>query len=127
MYYAFPTNMAYRVICHPPFLVSSTLPCHPISQCLTLTDPGCFRQLMIREGRWRVKAPFPPTISKTIVSISIISYMCILLGVLGMFYLEIFLLFYSDFNIKSSENSCKNNIFAILFKIHKIRRILMRI
>ena len=39
--------------------------------------------------------------------------------------------FYSDFKIKSSENSCKNNIFVILFKIDikyiKRRRILMRI
>ena len=50
--------------------------------------------------------------------------MCILLGVLGIFQLEFFKNsrfspFYSDFKIKStgSENSCKNNIFAILFKI----------
>ena len=39
--------------------------------------------------------------------------------------------FYGDFKIKSSENSCKNNIFVILFKIvfkyTKRRRILMRI
>ena len=38
---------------------------------------------------------------------------------------------YSNFKIKSSENSCKNNIFVILFKIDfkyiKSRRILMRI
>ena len=38
---------------------------------------------------------------------------------------------YSDFKIKNSENSCKNNIFVILFKIDfkytKRRRILMRI
>ena len=37
----------------------------------------------------------------------------------------------SDFKIKSSENSCKNDIFVILFKIDfkytKRRRIVMRI
>ena len=48
--------------------------------------------------------------------------MCILLGVLGMFQLEFFnnlqfWPFYSNFKIKSSENSCKNVIFAILSKI----------
>ena len=99
---------------------------------LTLSDPGYFRQLTIR-GR-ALKAPL--TISKTVVSIFTISYMCILLGVLGMFQLEFFknsrfCPFYSDFKIKSSENSCKNNIFVILFKIDfkytKRRRILMRI
>ena len=42
---------------------------------LTLSDPWYFRQL---------------TISKTIVSIFTISYMCTLLGVLGMFQLEFF-------------------------------------
>ena len=40
-------------------------------------------------------------------------------------------LFYSDFKIKSSENSCENNIFVILFKIDfkytKRRGILMQI
>ena len=55
---------------------------------------------------------------------------------LGMFQLEFFKNsrfrpFYSDFKIKSSDNSCKNNIFALLFKIDvkyiKRRRILMRI
>ena len=39
--------------------------------------------------------------------------------------------FYSDLKIKSSESSCKNNIFVILFKIDfkytKRRRVLMRI
>ena len=44
---------------------------------LTLSDPGYFRQLTIR-GR-ALKAPL--TISKTVVSIFTISYMCILLGV----------------------------------------------
>ena len=82
------------------------------------------------------KAPPPPTISKTILSIFTISYIYILPGVLGMFQLEFFKNsrfwpFYNDFKIKSSENSCKNNIFVILFKINfkytKIRRILMRI
>ena len=34
----------------------------------------------------------PPTISKTILSIFTLSYMCILLGVLGMFQLEFFLI-----------------------------------
>ena len=41
----------------------------------------------------------PPTISKTIVSIFTISYMCILLGVLGMFQLEFFLNLNSQFLI----------------------------
>ena len=59
--------------------------------------------------------------------------MCFLPGVLSMFQLEFFKnsrfsLFYSDFKIKSSENSCKNEIFVILFKIGfkytKRRRIL---
>ena len=86
-------------------------------------------------GDFKSPAP-PPTISKTILSIFTISYMCILPGVLGMFQLEFFKnsrfsLFYSHFKIKSSENSCKNNIFVILFKIDfkytKRRGILMRI
>ena len=38
-----------------------------------------------------LKAPPPPTISKTILSIFTISYMCILPGVLGMFQLDFFL------------------------------------
>ena len=66
--------------------------------------------------------PPPPTITNTIMSIFTISYMCILPGVLDKFQLEFFknwgfLPFYSDFKLKSSENSCKNNIFVILFKI----------
>ena len=78
----------------------------------------------------------PPTISKTIVLIFTISYICILLGVLGMFHIEFFKNlrfrpFYSDFKIKRSDISCKNNFFAILLKINfkyiKRRRILMRI
>ena len=48
----------------------------------TANDPG--------GGGGGVKSPPPPTISKTIVSIFTISYMCILLGVLGMFQLEFF-------------------------------------
>ena len=40
-------------------------------------------------GGGALKAP-PPTISKSIVSIFTISYMCILPGVLGMFQLEFF-------------------------------------
>ena len=80
--------------------------------------------------------PPPPTISKTIVSIFTISYMCILPGVLGMFQLEFlknsrFSPFYSDFKRKSSENSCNNNIFVVLFKrdikYTNRRRMLMRI
>ena len=60
--------------------------------------------------------------------------MCILPGVLGMFQLNFFknsrfLPFYSDFKIKSSENSCKDKIFVMLFKIDfkyiKRRRILL--
>ena len=101
---------------------------------LTLSDPGYFRQLMIRGGVGALKAP--PTISKTIVSIFTISYMWFLLGVFGLIQLEFFKNsrfwpFYSDFKIKSRENSCKNNIFVILFKIDfkytKRRGILMRI
>ena len=101
---------------------------------LTLSDPDYFRQLTIRGGGF--KSPPPPTISKTIVSIFTISYMCILPGVLAKFQLEFFKNsrfspFYSDFKIKSSKNSCKNNIFIILFKIDlkytKRSRILMRI
>ena len=68
------------------------------------------------------KSPPPPTISKIILSIFTISYMWILPGVFGMIQLEFlknsrFWPFYSDFKIKSSEISCKNNIFVILFKI----------
>ena len=86
-------------------------------------------------GGGALKAP-PPTISKIIVLIFTISYMCILPGVFGMIQLEFFKNsrfwpFYSDFKIKSSENSCKNNIFVISFKIDfkytKRRGILMRI
>ena len=82
------------------------------------------------------KSPPPPTISKTIVSIFTISYMWILRGVFGMIQLEFFensrfWPFYSDFKMKSIENSCKINIFVVLFKIDfkytKRRRILMRI
>ena len=106
------------------------------SPFLTLSDPCYFRQLTIRGGGGALKASPPPTISKTVGSIFTISYMCILPGVLGMFQLEFFKNsrfwpFYSDFKIKSSENSCKNNIIVILFKIDfkytKRRRILMRI
>ena len=46
----------------------------------TVNDPG---------GGGAFKSP-PPTISKTIVSIFTISYMCILPGVFGMFQLEFF-------------------------------------
>ena len=59
----------------------------PKFENLTLSDPGYFRQLTIRGGA--LKAP-RPKISKTIVSIFTISYMCILPGVLGMFQLEFF-------------------------------------
>ena len=100
---------------------------------LTLSDPGYFRQLTIREP----PPPPPPTISKTILSIFNISYMCILSGEdkdeveLEFFKNLRFWPFYSDFKIKSSENSCKNNIFVTLFKIDfkytKRCRILMRI
>ena len=102
---------------------------------LTLSVPGYFRQLTIW-GRALKAPPPPPTISKIIVSIFTISYMCILPGVLGMFQLEFFKNarfspFYSDFKIKSSENSCRKNILVILFNIDfkypKRRRILMQI
>ena len=44
--------------------------------------------------------------------------MCILPGVLGMFQLEFAILtILQPFQNKSSENSCKNNLFVILFKI----------
>ena len=70
---------------------------------LTLSNPGGAA----------LKVPPPPIRSqKTIVSIFTISYMCILPGVLGMFQLE-FRPFYSDFKIKSRENSC--TIFYIYF------------
>ena len=49
----------------------------------TANDPGG------GGGGGALKAP-PPTISKTVVSIFTISYMCILPGVLGMFQLEFF-------------------------------------
>ena len=103
---------------------------------LTLSDPGYFRQLTIRGGGALKAPPPPPTISKTILPIFTISYMWILPGVFGMIQLEFsknsrFWPFYSDFKIKSSENSCKNNIFVTLFKIDfkytKRRGILMRI
>ena len=48
----------------------------------TANDPG---------GGGFKSPPPPPTISKTIVSILTIPYMCILPGVLGMFQLEFFL------------------------------------
>ena len=57
---------------------------------LTLSDPGYFRQLTIQGGGGAFKAPPPPTISKIIVAIFTISYMCILSGVLDMFQLEFF-------------------------------------
>ena len=79
-----------------------------------LFNPIRSRQLTIRGGG--ALNPPPPTISKTIVSIFTISYMCILPGVLSMFQLE-FCQFYSDFKIKSSENSCKNDISFFLFKM----------
>ena len=103
--------------------------------CFTLSDPGYFKHLTIRGGGFKSRRP-PPYDLENLSSISTISYMCILPGVLGMFQLDFFLNsrflpFYSDFKIKSSENSCKNIIFVILFKIDfkymKRRRILMRI
>ena len=60
---------------------------------LTLSDQGYFRQQAIGGGGgagFKSPPPPPPTISKTIVSIFTISYMCILPGVLGMFQLEFF-------------------------------------
>ena len=61
-----------------------------LQEGLALSDPGYFRQLAIRGGGGALKAPPPPTILKTLVSIFTILYMCILLGVLGMFQLEFF-------------------------------------
>ena len=44
---------------------------------LTLSDPGYFRQLTIRGGGgWALKAPPPPKISKTILSISLPFHTC---------------------------------------------------
>ena len=64
----------------------AAFPFNPIRSGLfqTANDPG---------GGGALKAPPPPTsptISKTIVSIFTISYMCILPGVLGMFQFEFF-------------------------------------
>ena len=101
---------------------------------LTLSDSGYLRQLTIRGGGGGgFKSP-PPNL-ETIVSIFTISHMYILPGDLGMFQLEILkkiaiLTILQRFQIKSSENRCKNIIFVILFKITfkytKRWRILMR-
>ena len=89
---------------------------------LTLSDPGCIRQLTIRGGgEGGFTSPPPPyDLENYCIKIVTISYMCILLGVLGMFQLEYlkklrFSPFYSDFKIESIENSCKNNIFCYFF------------
>ena len=80
---------------------------------LTLSDPGYYKPLIHHH-----------TISKTVLSIFILP------GVSHMFQLDFFLNsrpFYVDFKIKSSENSCKNNICimnylyqnGITFCVHK--------
>ena len=87
---------------------------------LTLSNPGCFRQYNDPGGGGERALKAPSAISKTIVLIFTISYMCISLGVLGMFQLEFFKNsrfwpFYSDVKIKSSEISCTNDINYLLF------------
>ena len=72
----------------PPCFISAKVLRTRLTRVLTLSDPGYFRQLTIRGGGG-FKSP-PPTISKTIASIFTISYMWILLGVLGMIQLEFF-------------------------------------
>ena len=103
---------------------------------LTVPDPGYFRQLTIRGGGFKSPHPPPYDLENYGEDYFTISYMCILPGVLSMFQLEFFKNsrfwpFYSDFKIKSDENSCKNDIFVILFKIDfkytKRRIIVMRI
>ena len=71
--------------------------------CLTLCDPGYFRHP--GGGALNPPPPPPPPIrSRKLLYQSSPSYMCILLGVLGMFQLEFvknsrFQPFYSDFKI----------------------------
>ena len=109
---------AYRMLCNPVLWVPYDSIVHG--------GRGYLRKLTIR-------LPTPPTISKTIVSINTISCMWILLSVLWMFQLEFFKNsrfwpFYSDFKIKSSEDSCKNNTFIILSKMdfkHSKRHIIL--
>ena len=62
---------------------------------LTLSDPGCFRQLPIRVwgvgGSFKApKAPPPYNLESYCVNLHHTSYMCILSGILGMFQLEFF-------------------------------------
>ena len=91
---------------------------------LTLSHSGYFRQLTIRVGGGGVGLKPPPSkITKSIVSIFTISYMCILLGVLVMFQWEFFKnlrfwLCYSDFKIKRSKNSCIKIFLLFLFKMN---------
>ena len=65
------------------------IPFELLNGALTLSDPGYFRQLANDLGAVNTNYG-PHTFSKTTVSIFTISYMCILLGVSGMFRLQFF-------------------------------------
>ena len=70
----------------------------PEAQTITTAVYVCYNKNFfnpIQSGMFQIKPPPPQPMSKTIVSIFIISYMSILLGVLGMFQLEFF------FNLRS--------------------------
>ena len=71
--------------------MSCTILYYILSLCLHVLSMGLNP---IRSGLFQTAndpgGPPPPTISKTIVSIFTISYMCILPRVLGMFHLKIF-------------------------------------
>ena len=102
---------------------------------LTLSDPGYFRQLTIRGGGALKDPPPPYDLENYRVNLHHIIHVnftrCFWHDPIGTFQKIAILTILSDFKIKSSENSCKNNIFVILFKIDfkytKRRGILMQI